>query len=169
MKSYTTTILILFLLLVTAILGNIIISTIGIFFNHDVIYTGIYSNHDVSLSSKLIFVLKALALLMFVYGVYVLIRKLKFLVKRDFFNYNLIHGFLQSGKLFLISGLIGFFASIAGILNLVVIKDFGSQTYLNIDSKSLYIMLMILGLFLILFPKVLNKGIEIQQENDLTI
>lgn len=169
MKTIRFFISILFLLLVVAIIGNIVMSTIGLFFNHDVFNTGIYSNNEVSLNIKVIFIFKVIALLMFIFGVYVLISKLKFLVRRDFFNLILIHCFSKSGKLFLVSGIIGFTASIFDILNLAVVKDFGSQAYLNMDSKSLYIMLMILGLFLILFSKVLNKGNQIQQENDLTI
>lgn len=169
MRNFTTPILVLFIVLVIAILGNIILSTIGIFFNHDIFNTGFYSNNEVSLNIKIIFICKALALLIFIYGVYILVSKLKFLIRRDFFNRHLIQCFLSSGKLFLISGIVGFIVSIVNILNLVVIKDFGSQTYLNIDSKSLYIMLMILGLFFILFSKVLSKGNQIQQENDLTI
>ncbi|GGI56487.1 DUF2975 domain-containing protein [Winogradskyella haliclonae] len=170
MKNYTTPILILFLFLVIAIIGNITISAIGLFFNHDVFNTGVYANgYEASLNIKLIFMAKAFALLMFIYSVYILIRNLKFLVRRDFFNNKLVQCFSKSGKLFFFSGIVGFLASICGILNIAIIKDFGSQAYLNIDSKSLYIMLMILGFFLLLFSKVLDKGNEIQQENDLTI
>lgn len=159
----------LFLVLVIAILGNIITSTIGLFFNSDVFGIGIYSNQDVSLNIKIIFIAKVTALLIFISSVFVLIRKLKFLAQRDFFNPVLIKNFNISGKLFFLSGAIGFTASMADILNLAVLKDYGSQVYLNIDSKSLYIMLMILGAFFLLFSKVLNKGNKIQQENDLTI
>ena len=48
---------------------------------------------------KLIFIAKAFALLTFIYGVYVLIRNLKFLVRRDFFNHKLVQCFSKSGKL----------------------------------------------------------------------
>ena len=90
MKTIRFFISILFLLLVVAIIGNIVMSTIGLFFNHDVFNTGIYSNNEVSLNIKVIFIFKVIALLMFIFGVYVLISKLKFLVRRDFFNLILI-------------------------------------------------------------------------------
>ncbi|MDO1502347.1 DUF2975 domain-containing protein [Winogradskyella maritima] len=170
MKNYTRPILFVFLILVLAIIGNIIISTIGIFFNHDPFNTGVYaSSYDLSLNIKLIFITKAIALTVFIIGTYVLISKLSYLVKGDFFNLILIQSFQKSGRLFLLSGIVGFVASIAGMLNLVVVKDFSSQAYLNIDSKSLYLMLMILGLFLLLFSKVLKRGGQLQTENDLTI
>lgn len=169
MKNYTTSILVLFGLLVIAILGNIIISALGLFFNYDIIYTNMLPNNEISLNVKLIFAFKAIALIVFIYGVYVLITKLKYLVRRDFFNEILVRGFYKSGQLFLLAGLVGILTSVASILNLSLIRDYSSQFYLNIDSKSLYIMLMILGFILILFSKVLNKGNALQQENDLTI
>ena len=169
MKQFKTLILSLFLVLAIAILGNIVLGTLGLFFNYDVFNIGMYSNQNVSLNIKLLFVFKAVALLIFVFGVYILIKDLKFLVRRDFFNSRLIRCFSKSGKLFLASGIIGFFISILAIFNTVIFRDYGSQMYLNIDSKSLYIILMILGLFLMLFAKVLNRGSLIQQENELTI
>ncbi|MFD1062412.1 DUF2975 domain-containing protein [Winogradskyella litorisediminis] len=169
MKNFTTPILVLFLLLVIAIVGNIILSTIGIFYNSDIFNTGIYSGTEASINIKLIFIAKSFALITFIIGVYALINKSKYLIKRDFFNLKLIKGFSKSGKLFLFSGIVGFITSLIEILNLIILNDFSSQAYLNIDSKSLYIMLMIMGLFLLLFSKVLSKGGEIQQENDLTI
>ena len=169
MKLFKNIISGLFLVLVIAIIGNIVFSTIGLFFNHNILNIGVYSSQNVSLHTKLIFIAKAMALLIFIFSVFILISKLKFLVKRDFFNSSLIQSFYKSGKLFVVSGIIGFLASVAEILNLAILKDYGSQVYLNIDSKSLYIMLMILGAFFLLFSKVLNKGNEIQYENDLTI
>lgn len=169
MKLFRNITSILFLIWVIAIIGNIITSAIGLFFNHDIFGIGIYSNQDVSLNVKLIFIAKTIALLIFIFSVFILISNLKFLVQRDFFNIKLIRSFYKSGKLFLVSGIIGFIASIVDILNLIVLKNYRSQMYLNIDSKSLYIMLMILGSFFLLFSKVLDKGSQIQYENDLTI
>lgn len=168
MKNFRIIISVLFLILVIAIIGNIVLSTIGLFFNSDILYSS-YSTREFSLNIKLIFIFKAIALLIFTSGVFVLISKLSLLVSRDFFNPILINCFSKSGKLFLISGIIGFLISIVNIFNMVILKDYSSQLYINIDSKSLYIMLMILGLFFLLFSKVLSKANQIKQENDLTI
>ena len=168
MKKFRSIISILFLVLVIAIIGNIVVSSLGLFFDYHLNYMSFYSNKDVSLNIKLIFIFKSIALLVFTLGVFILISKLKFLVRRDFFNPQLIACFNKSGKLFLFSGIIGFLATISSLL-ILALKDYSNQFYLNIDSKSLYIMLMILGLFFLLFSKVLSKGNQIQHENDLTI
>ncbi|WP_197052682.1 DUF2975 domain-containing protein [Psychroserpens sp. Hel_I_66] len=154
--------------MVISIVGNIILSTIGLFFDSNVLYPS-YSKREFSFNIKLIFIFKSVALLIFVFGVFILISKLTYLLKRDFFNSILINSFSKSGKLFLISGSFGFLTSIISMLNILFLKDYSSQLYLNIDSKGLYIMLMILGLFFLLFSKVLAKANEIQQENELTI
>lgn len=169
MRKFRSIISVLFLVLVVAIIGNIVLSTLGLFFDYHVTYVGNYSSEDISLSIKLIFIFKAIALLVFTIGVFILIRKTNFLVQQDFFNPRLIDGFAKSGKLFLFSGSLGFLTSIASVINITILNDFSNQFYLNIDSKSLYIILMILGLLFLLFSKVLSRGNQIQQENDLTI
>jgi hypothetical protein len=169
MKTFRIIISVLFSLLVLAIISNLLISTLGLFFNIDVLFTGNYFNQSPSLNIKLIFVFKAIALLAFVFGVFVLISKINIVVKRDFFNHKLISCFETSGKLFLSAGILGIITSISEIINQVLLNDYSHQVYLNIDSKGLYIMLMILGLFFILFSKVLDRGRMIQTENDLTI
>ncbi|WP_299382618.1 DUF2975 domain-containing protein [uncultured Lacinutrix sp.] len=169
MKTTRTIITVLFISLAIFNIGDIILCTLGLFFNQDVSSAMLPSAVGVSLNIKLLFIFKAIALLIFISAIFILIRKLGLLIKRDFFNLKLINCFLQSGRVFLISGIIGFITSIFELINFVILKDVYGQDYLNIDSKPLYILLMILGLFLIIFSKALNKGRQIQQENDLTI
>ena len=169
MKTIRNLLSFLFLLLTIAIVGNIVISTIGLFLNQDILSLGYYSSDEASLSIQVIFILKAVALLLFVYATFILIRKLHILTNGDFFSPELINCFRKTGFIFCLSGTLGFVVSIASMYVLVVLKDYSNQFYLNFDSKSLYIMLMILGCFFLLFAKVLNKGGQIQQENNLTI
>ena len=162
-------ILFLFLLLVISVLGNIFISASDLFFNYDILSIKGYATSKPSIYIKMIFVVKVIALLIFIYSVFKLISNINLLTKGDFFNPQLISGFAKSGKLFLISGCIGFSASIISMFVFVIFEDFGGQNYINIDSKSLYIMLMVLGLFFLIFSKVLRKASLIKNENDLTI
>ena len=169
MKTTRTIITVLFISLAIWNIGSIILSASGLFFNQDVSSAMLPSGIGVSLNIKVLFIFKSLALLVFNLGVFTLISKLGILIKRDFFNLKLINCFLKSGRIFLVSGIIGSITSIFELINFVVLKDYHGQGYLDIDSKLLYILLMILGLFLIIFSKALNKGREIQQENNLTI
>lgn len=169
MGTIKNLILALFLILIIAIFGNIILSTLGLFFDKDVLHLGYFSSDEPSANVKIIFVLKSIALSIFAYGFFVLISKLKLLSKGDFFNLDLIQSFSKTGKLFCISGALGIATSILTIFIIIYTKEIKHLNYLNIDSKSQYIMLMILGLFFLLFVKVLRKGNFIKQENDLTI
>ena len=169
MKTRRIIITVLFISLAIFNIGDIILCTLGLFFNQDVSSAMLPSGIGVSLNIKVLFIFKAIALLIFVSAVFILIKKLRLLITGDFFNLELINCFLKSGRVFLISGILGFITSIFEVINFVILKDYHGQDYLYIDSKPLYILLMILGLFLIIFSKALNNGREIQQEINLTI
>ena len=141
----------------------------GLFFDKDILHLAYFSSEAPSVNVRTIFVLKAIALSIFMYGVYTLISRINTLSKGDFFNYNLIQSFSKAGKLFCVSGALGIFTSILTVFTTIYLKDFKYINYLNFDSKSQYIMLLILGLFFLLFVKVLRKGSFIKEENDLTI
>jgi hypothetical protein len=166
MKKIRYSITVLFLALVVSIVGNLVISTLALFFDTYILHL---QNDKPSLVTQIIFVVKALALLLFVYGVFTLIRNLKLFAIGDFFNSSLIGTYNKAGSLFLYSGIIGIVVSLISIFFMMNYGDIQNQIYLNIDSKGLYILLMIVGLFFRLFSTVLKKGNIIQQENDLTI
>lgn len=169
MKRYTITVGILFIILVIAILGGLILAAKGLFFNDYYFYKGQPASEIIILRTKIIFIIKAIALILCVAGVYLLARRVYFIVNQDFFNQRLIKSLLKSGILFLISGLVGLFSFVISLVNFIICKDQFGYLNLSIDSKSLYIMLMILGFFLILFSKALKRGSFLKQENDLTI
>jgi len=154
----------LFVLLSIAVLVNIVFSSSAIFFGKDLFYQS-YSNLElITTSVKVFLALKILALLIFVYAVFLVIKEIKLFSNGQFFNSKLIKCFSRSGLLFFISGLLGFITSFS-----IFFIDIRYFAYFQIDSRSLYVMLMIIGLFLIMFRRVLEKGTRIQQENDLTI
>jgi len=154
----------LFVLLSIAVLTNIVFSSSAIFFGKDFFYK-IYPNSElISTSVKILLALKILALLIFVYAVFLFIKEMRLFSMGQFFNSKLVKCFSRSGWLFFISGHLGLITSF-----FVFFLDFRYLAYFQIDSKSLYVMLMIIGLFLILFRKVLENGIYLKQENNLTI
>lgn len=168
MKSIKNAILVLFGVLLIAVLANILLSVFGLFFNMDVLHLGAYQKESTALI-KTIFIVKVIALGLFIYGVFVLVSNLKLVFKGVYFRSDIISCFKRVGSVFCVSGIIGFLASITPMVVMIFTGEFIDHILINIDSKSLYIMLMILGLFFILFSKVLDKGSEIQQENNLTI
>jgi len=166
MKKIRYSITLLFLALVVSIVGNLVISTLALFFDTYILHL----QHDKpSLVTQIVFIVKALALFIFMYGVFALIINLKLFAKGDFFNSSLISTYTKAGSLFLVSGIIGIVISLISIFFTMNYDDIHHQIYLNIDSKGLYILLMILGLFFRLFSAVLKKGEVIQHENNLTI
>ncbi|QNK77068.1 DUF2975 domain-containing protein [Winogradskyella sp. PAMC22761] len=166
MKKIRYSIILLFLALVVSIVGNLTISTLALFFDTYILHL---QQGKPSLATQGVFLAKALALLIFVYGVFTLISNLKIFATGDFFNSKLVTTYHKAGSLFLFSGIIGIVISLISIFFMMNYGDIHNQIYLNIDSKGLYILLMILGLFFRLFSAVLKKGNIIQQENDLTI
>ncbi|WP_339614006.1 DUF2975 domain-containing protein [uncultured Winogradskyella sp.] len=154
----------LFVLLSIAVLVNIVFLSSAFFFGKDLFYQS-YSNLElIPTSVKVFLALKISALLIFVYAVFLFIKEIKLFSNGQFFNSKLIKCFSRSGSLFFISGLLGFITSFS-----IFFIDIRYFAYFQIDSRSLYVMLMIIGLFLIMFRRVLEKGTRIQQENDLTI
>ena len=166
MKKIRYSITLLFLALVVSIVGNLVISTLALFFDTYILHL---QQDQPTVITQSVFLSKALALLIFVYGVFTLISNLKLFTTGDFFNKRLIKTYNKTGSLFLVSGILGFVVSLVSIFCMVKYGDFHNQIYLDLDSKGLYILLMILGLFFRLFSAVLKKGKVIQHENDLTI
>jgi hypothetical protein len=87
----------------------------------------------------------------------------------NLFDLRLAIGFKRVGILFCASGILGLCTSIVTLAIGLYSGRWIQNIYLNIDSKSLYFMLLILGLFFLLFAKVQLTGSEIKNENELTI
>jgi len=166
MKKIRYSVTLLFLILVISIVSNLVISALALFFD---IYILHLQQNKPSFLTQIVFLVKALALLIFVCGVFTLIVNLKLFVTGNFFHLRLISTYRKVGFLFLFSGTLGLVISVISIFFMMNYGDIDNQIYLNLDSKGLYILLMILGLFFRLFANVLNKGNVIQQENNLTI
>lgn len=154
----------LFILLSIVVVANIIISSSAIFFGKDLFYLNNSSLDAIPIGTKLLLALKIIAMLIFVSAVFIFIKAIIRFSKDQFFDKKLIRSFSKAGFLFFVAGLIGFITSL-----LVLFINIRYSVYFNLDSRSLYVMLMIIGLFLFIFKNVLENGKLLKQENDLTI
>jgi len=154
----------LFILLSIVVVANIIISSSAIFFGKDLFYLNYSSLDAIPIGTKLLLALKIIAMLIFVSAVFIFIKAIIRFSKDQFFDEKLIRSFSKAGFLFFVAGLIGFITSL-----LVLFINIRYTNYFNLDSRSLYVMLMIIGLFLFIFKNVLENGKLLKQENDLTI
>ncbi|WP_299063402.1 DUF2975 domain-containing protein [uncultured Polaribacter sp.] len=112
----------------------------------------------------IIFLIKFIAILIFIIGVSYLIKTLKIKQINEIFNDEKIKLFHKSGKFFHYSAFVGTFKIWIDVIN-------GTFSGLKLNNDFLFMLyfLMIIGFFLIIFSKILEKAKEIQQENDLTI
>ncbi|MFC4268308.1 DUF2975 domain-containing protein [Polaribacter marinivivus] len=135
------------------------------FMENDITYLGEYSEQNTF--SKLIlfvFIIKIVSKIIFFLGGFYLIKILKFEDIQEIFSDKNIFLFKKAGKLFITSSVVGtvviwldYFRN--GIGNLKGNNDFLYSLYFS----------AIVGLFLLIFSKILEKAKELKQENDLTI
>ena len=165
MKKLQILIYVLFGFLLIALLGNSIISISALIFENDILHIGHFTEKEVPFYLKTIAVLKLVTLVLFCISIYYLIKILQILTRRFYFSDNLEKLFRRSGKYFILSGSLGF------LLNLIpfFIREIKYAVYLNFDSKSLYIALIIIGLFFYAFSKIISEGSSLQEDNELTI
>ena len=117
--------------------------------------------------SKLVFAvfwIKIISKIVFFIGGFYLIKILDFNDLKEIFKSEKIMLFKKSGKLFLASSYIGVLAII--IIN---IKDGFANLKTNTEFLYSLYFTAIIGLFLLIFSKILVKAKEIQKENELTI
>ncbi len=165
MKKLQVTIYILFGFLLLGLILNSIISVSALLLEKDILHLGHFNNSKVPVYLKIISTLKLITLVLFSIGVFYLIKILKLFTNEFYFSERLIHLFRLSGIYLILSGCLGF------LLNLTpfIVRELRYMVYLSFDSKSLYIILIIIGLFFFVFSKVIQQGNFIKQENDLTI
>jgi hypothetical protein len=168
MRRIRVAIIALFMLLLLTVVGNIVISTIGLFIDERILNLGSLTPESTGIV-QILFVLKTVALLVFMYGVFCLVKGLMIISDLNLFDLRLAIGFKRVGILFCASGILGLCTSIVTLAIGLYSGRWIQNIYLNIDSKSLYFMLLILGLFFLLFAKVQLTGSEIKNENELTI
>lgn len=155
---------ILFTLLIVGVLGNLIISSLALLFDINILPINNLFGEKTPFSVKLLTVLKLLAVIIFCIGVFFLIKILRMRFFESFFENKAIHYLNISGKLIFFSGALSLCTSIS-----IFFIKLRYLLYFNYDSKSLSILSIIIGLIFILFSKVLNRAKELKQENDLTI
>ena len=134
------------------------------FMENDLSYLGECETNSTLSIIFLLFFIKVISKTVFFIGGFYLIKILDFNNLKEVFSTKKILLFKKSGKLFLLSSLIGsltigFEVLVNGIGNLKSNTDFLYSLYFS----------AIIGLFLIIFSKVLFEARELKQENDLTI
>ena len=135
------------------------------FMEDDLSYLGI-ANHTLysSFWNWIIFLIKYLSHIIFIIGVFYLIKTLNLNQINEIFNTEKINLFRKTGKFFHYSAFVGSLTIWVDVIN----GTFASLKLSNDFLFSLYF-LMIIGFFLIIFSRVLEVAKNIQQENDLTI
>ena len=135
------------------------------FMENDITYLGeCSSNNSFTTIIFSIFCIKITSKVLFFIGGFYLIKILDFKNIVEVFSDKKIALFKRSGKLFLIS---------AGIGTLSIPFESFKNGFANLKSTNDFLYTLyfvaIIGLFLLIFSKVLEKAKELKQENDLTI
>ncbi|WP_400076126.1 DUF2975 domain-containing protein [Winogradskyella sp. R77965] len=108
--------------------------------------------------------LKLVVYAVFVAALWRLRKATKLLLKNDFYNTELISGMFNSGKLMVLSSVSLWF--IDEMSNMF----FKRKVLLGLSEKTLvYLLIIVMGLFLMLMSTVLRDTKAIKDENDLTI
>lgn len=150
--------------------GNIIITTLAILFEKDILRLGYFSGDAIPVPIKILQTLKLVCFTLFVVALIILFRMIYFLSIKKYFSNQVYKSLNFSGRLFLVSGVINFILSFIPFvllkLDYMVIKYL---KYFNYDSVLFYLSLVFIGLFFILFNNIIKEGSFLKQENDLTI
>jgi hypothetical protein len=100
----------------------------------------------------------------FVAALWKLRKATKLVLKKDFFNTELISGMFISGKLMLQSSVFLWFIDAMGNM------FYKRKVFIGISEKTLvYLLIIAIGLFLMLMSTVLRDTKAIKDENDLTV
>lgn len=154
----------IFGILLLQVISSIIITTSEVFFNTKILNIGFLSGHNASLLLKIMVVLKLISILLFVLGIYFLTMILRVKSIKEYFNETSNHQFRKAGVYILSSGLLGLFLTLAAYFS----SEFAIIFHMNFNNLP-FLISMIIGLFLILFSKILKTAELYKQENDLTI
>lgn len=108
--------------------------------------------------------LELLVYAVFVDALWKLRKATKLLLKKDFYNIELISGMFNSGKLMILSSVALWFIDEIGNM------FYKRQVILGLSEKTLvYLLIIAMGLFLMLMSTVLRDTKAIKEENDLTV
>ena len=117
------------------------------------------------------FIFRVTISIILIFGIKYLIRIFKNLSLGSYYPLNSIEYYKKSGYIFSICGLLGFLSSFSIILVNIGLVDveFNNLQFLNSGSRSLNLLLIVLGLFLLIISQLHKSYLELKQENDLTI
>ncbi|MFP4844765.1 hypothetical protein [Winogradskyella sp. PE311] len=108
--------------------------------------------------------LKLVVYAVFIVALWKLRKATKSLLKKDFYNTELISGMFSSGKLMVLSSVALWFIDEMGNM------FFKRKVLLGLSEKTLvYLLIIAMGLFLMLMSSVFRDTKAIKDENDLTI
>ncbi|WBX71532.1 DUF2975 domain-containing protein [Tenacibaculum retecalamus] len=164
LKLFKQITFILFVSILILFLFDNILVALALVFEKDVLHFGHFDNDSPSLFVKTVIVTKSITFSFFMYGASFLIRILLLKNIKDYFNNNTSLFLFKAGKFIALANFVSFFLSFA-----VFFIDVKYVVYFGGDSKYLSLLMIVFGLFLMIFSKVLIEGNQIKQENDLTI
>lgn len=151
------------MILLWFLLDNFLV-ILALLFEKDVLHLGHFDGDSPSIFLKVVILIKVIASGLFMYGSSFLIRVMLLKNVMDYFNNKASLFLFKAGKFLIISNIMTFFLNFtAFFINTKYL------IYYSGDSKYLSLLMIVFGLFLMLFSKVLKQGNQIKQENDLTI
>ncbi|MGB1042105.1 MAG: hypothetical protein ACPGU6_01815 [Tenacibaculum sp.] len=164
MKRYKNMTISLFVIvLLLFVLDNFLVILV-LLFEKDVLCLGHFDGDSPSILLKVVVLIRTIALGLFTYGSSFLIRIIRLKNITDYFNNKTSLFLFKGGKYIILSNVITFFLNFtAFFINTKYL------VYYRGDSKYLSLLMVVFGLFLMIFSKVLIKGGQMKQENDLTI
>ncbi len=154
----------IFLLVLLWFLGDMVLVLFAFLFEKDVLNLGHFNNENIHIAFKFLAIAKAIMLAIFIYASYLLIKILLLKNTTDYLNKKTSYLLKKSGKLIIISNGINFILSFG-----VFFANIKYYVYFNSDSRILSLLMLVFGLFLIIFSNVIEKTKYLKQENDLTI
>ncbi|BAO75789.1 DUF2975 domain-containing protein [Winogradskyella sp. PG-2] len=157
--------IIIFLLLISIGLGIFILTMILFGVKQD--FIGIEEDVIIFKTEKMLYVFTFLELVVyvvFVVALWKLRKAIKLLLKKDFYNTELINRMLNSGKLMVLSSVSLWFIDV--ISNMF----FKRKVLIGLSEKTLvYLLIIAIGFFLMLMSTVFRDTKAMKDENDLTI
>jgi len=156
---------IIFLLLIGLGLGIFFFAMILLGVKQDIIHINEdISNFKTETMLYIFVILKLSIYVVFIVALWKLRKVTQLLLKKDFYNKELINVLSSSGKLMVITGVVSW--CIDWLSNIF----FKYKFIIGINEKTIvYLLAIAIGLFLMLISTVLRDAMTIKEENDLTI
>ncbi len=145
-------------------LADTTLVVLALIFEKDVLQLGHFNYQNTPIALKLVALLKTIAFALFIYASYFLIKIVSLKNTTDYLNNTTSSLLSNAGKLIIVSHSISFLLSFSYFF-----MDIKYMVYFNADSRSLSLLMIVFGLFLMIFSNVMYTAKVIKQENDLTI